>query len=163
QARKLEVLGRLAGAVAHDLNNLITVMLGYSELAQHQLADRDPIRADLGAIQAAGDRAAALTRQLLAYCRRQESSYTRLDLNARVTSLLPLLRRLIREDIDVLARLRTGIGAVRGDAGQLEQALLNLATNARDAMPEGGTLLIRTGTCAIAEADARSGRPAGRY
>jgi two-component system cell cycle sensor histidine kinase/response regulator CckA len=144
QAQKMEAVGRLAGGVAHDFNNLLTVILGYCEML---LADRDwndPRQADIAEIQKAGTRAAGLTRQLLAFSRKQIIEPTLLDLNVVVSDMRAMLGRLIGEDVTVLLGLRPELALVNADRGQVEQIVMNLAVNARDAMPNGGTLTIET-------------------
>src|ERR1019366_3646341 len=142
-AQKMEVIGRLAGGVAHDFNNLLTAILGYAELMESQLED-EGLKSELREIRLAGERAAALTRQLLAFSRKQVLQPRILDLNAVVSEMEKLLRRLIGEDVELTTRLDPALESVKADPGQLEQVLMNLAVNARDAMPEGGTLTIET-------------------
>ena len=145
QAQKMEAIGRLAGGVAHDFNNLLTAILGYCELL---LADFDPDDRrleDVAEIQKAGLSAAGLTRQLLAFSRKQIIEPTLLDVNSVVGDLKAILGRLIGEDVKVVLSLRPGLARVKADRGQLEQIVLNLAVNARDAMPTGGTLTVATG------------------
>ncbi|MBI2614851.1 MAG: response regulator [Gemmatimonadetes bacterium] len=144
QAQKMEAIGRLAGGVAHDFNNILTAILGVSDLLLQDLGPDDPRRTDILEIHDAGKRAAALTRQLLAFSRQQRLIPERLDLNALVTNAERLLRRVIGEDIQVKTALDPALGSVEADPGQLEQVLLNLAVNARDAMPNGGALTIST-------------------
>lgn len=144
QAQKLEAVGRLAGGIAHDFNNLLCVILGYSQLAASSLGDAHPEAERLQQVVAAGKRAEALTRQLLAFSRRQVLQPRVVDLHEVLRGLEKLLRRLIGEDIDLRIELSAGTPVVRVDPGQLEQVVINLAVNARDAMPSGGTLTIRT-------------------
>jgi PAS domain S-box-containing protein len=144
QAQKMEAVGQLAGGVAHDFNNLLTVIRTYSEFLLEQLEEESPLRADTIEIQKAAGRAASLTRQLLAFSRKQALDPRSIDVNEIVRGMEPMLRRLIGEDIRIELRLAPTLGAVKADAGQLEQVVLNLAVNARDAMPRGGTLTIET-------------------
>jgi signal transduction histidine kinase/CheY-like chemotaxis protein len=144
QAQRLESIGRLAGGVAHDFNNLLTVINGYSQLLMDRVGQDHPLRPSLKAILQAGERAASLTRQLLAFSRKQTLQPKVLNLNRVVAGIEPMLRRLIGEPINVVMALAPTLGSVKADAGQIEQAIVNLAVNARDAMPEGGTLLIET-------------------
>jgi two-component system cell cycle sensor histidine kinase/response regulator CckA len=144
QAQKMEAIGRLAGGVAHDFNNLLTVILGYSQLLQRSFSPGDPRSEDVAEIQKAGATAAALTRQLLAFSRKEIIEPTLLDLNRVFADMREMLERLIGEDVQVVLRLRPELAAVRADRGQMEQVLMNLAVNARDAMPAGGTVTIET-------------------
>ncbi len=144
QAQKMEALGRLAGGVAHDFNNLLTAISGYCELLLADLPDGDPRRDDVLEIHSAGDKAAGLTRQLLAFSRKQIIEPMRIDLNGVISDLQPLLARLIGADVAVSLGLATGLAAVMADRGQIEQVVMNLAVNARDAMPGGGRLTIAT-------------------
>ncbi|MBL0277187.1 MAG: response regulator [Anaeromyxobacter sp.] len=143
-AQKLDSIGRLAGGVAHDLNNLLTVVLGCSSTAQLPGATAAEVQEDLGEIQKAGERAAALTRQLLAFARRQILASKRLDLNEVVVGVGTLLRRVIGAHIELETAPSPAPCPVLADPGQLEQVLVNLAVNARDAMPSGGTLRLET-------------------
>ncbi|NOT08914.1 MAG: response regulator [Gemmatimonadales bacterium] len=151
QAQKMEAIGRLAGGVAHDFNNLLTAILGYCELLLTDLDPLDPRRADIEEIQGAGESAARLTRQLLAFSRRQIVEPTLLDLNAVVTGVHPILTRLIGEDVKIELGLQSGLSTVKADRGQVEQIILNLAVNARDAMPKGGTLSLETANVELDE------------
>ncbi|MGZ6987360.1 MAG: CHASE domain-containing protein [Thermoanaerobaculia bacterium] len=151
QSQKMEGIGRLAGGVAHDFNNLLTAILGYAELMEPQLED-EGLRSELREIRLAGERAAALTRQLLAFSRRQVMQPRTLDLNTIVSDVEKMLARLIGEDVTLVTRLDPALGSVEADPGQLEQVLMNLSVNARDAMPEGGTLTFETAN-AVLDAD----------
>jgi two-component system cell cycle sensor histidine kinase/response regulator CckA len=144
QAQKMEAVGRLAGGVAHDFNNILTAIGGYTDLLLADLAADDPRRQDVEEIHHAAARAAALTQQLLAFSRRQVMQPKVLDLNVLVADIEKLLRRLIGEDVLLASVLEPGLGHVRADPGQLQQVILNLAVNARDAMPAGGRLTIET-------------------
>jgi PAS domain S-box-containing protein len=144
QAQKMEAIGQLAAGVAHDFNNLLTVILGFCELLLEDLDPAEPRHADVVEIQRAGERAAGLTRQLLTFSRKEIIEPTLLDVNAIVANLRILLERLIGEDVEIVLALGTAVAAVEADRGQLEQIVLNLAVNARDAMPKGGRLTIAT-------------------
>jgi PAS domain S-box-containing protein len=144
QAQKMEAVGQLAGGIAHDFNNLLTVITGYGQLAR-TLIGSGTGASELEAIERAAERATELTRQLLAFSRRQRLDPVVLDLSAVARGLAPMLRRLIGDDIEVELRLADDLPEVLADAGQLEQVVINLAVNARDAMPEGGTLRVETG------------------
>jgi two-component system, cell cycle sensor histidine kinase and response regulator CckA len=144
QAQKMESLGRLAGGVAHDFNNLLTVINGMADLVLAGLADDDPARRDLEQIRQAGDRAATLTSRLLAISRRQILKPEVLDLSAVVDSLHEMIERLVGEDVQLEFAVDPALGSVKADPGQIEQVLLNLVVNARDAMPDGGRLRIET-------------------
>ena len=150
QAQKLESIGRLAGGVAHDFNNLLTIINGYADLVLAKVEREDPLRAYADEIRKAGQRAAGLTRQLLAFSRKQVFEVRTLDVNAIVRDTERMLRRLIGEDIELVTRLEADLGAVKGDHDQLHQVIMNLAVNARDAMPNGGRLTIETRNYAIA-------------
>jgi PAS domain S-box-containing protein len=144
QAQKMEAVGRLAGGVAHDFNNLLTVIAGYSELQMRSLPKTDPAHDQAEQIRAATNRAAALTRQLLAFSRQQVLLPKILDLNAVVSDVDKMLHRIIGENIEILTQLAPNLGAVEVDPGQMEQVLVNLVVNARDAMPDGGQITIET-------------------
>ncbi|PYP71977.1 MAG: hybrid sensor histidine kinase/response regulator [Gemmatimonadetes bacterium] len=165
QAQKMEAVGRLAGGVAHDFNNLLTVIISYSDLLLEDLGRDDPKREDVAAVRKAAEGAAALTHQLLAFSRQQVLQPKVLDVNATVANTEKLLRRLIGEDIQLVAKLGSGLGSVKADPGQIEQVIMNLAVNARDAMPAGGQLTIETANVEMDEAYVR-GHPLaqpGRY
>ncbi len=155
QAQKMEAIGRLAGGVAHDFNNLLTVISGRSELLLRRLRADDPLRRGLDLIHSTAERAAELTRQLLAFSRKQVLQPTVLQLNAVVAGLAPMLQRLIGEDIELLTVLDPALGPVKADSAQLEQVLMNLAVNARDAMPQGGRLALETANIPLDAAYAR--------
>jgi two-component system cell cycle sensor histidine kinase/response regulator CckA len=165
QAQKMEAIGRLAGGIAHDFNNILTAILGYGDLASSTLAPDSPLRANLEEIHHAAERAAGLTRQLLIFSRKQVLQPKILDLNAVVEESERLLRRLIGEDVVLVTALTAGVRPVRADPGQIEQVILNLAVNARDAMPRGGRLTIETANVDSDEtwAEQHPGTPPGRY
>ncbi len=165
QAQKLEGIGQLAGGIAHDFNNLLTVITGRSYLVLAQLPADHAVRRHVDLIQTTAERAAALTRQLLAFSRKQVLEPKVLDVKAVVTGLAPMLRRLIGENLEVAVVATPELGAVKADPSQLEQVLLNLAVNARDAMPQGGTLTIETANVELDETYARRhpGANAGRF
>jgi PAS domain S-box-containing protein len=142
QSQKMEAVGRLAGGVAHDFNNLLTVISGYAELLLDGTSSGNPTRTSLEEIRKAGERAAALTRQLLAFSRQQVLAPQVLDLNAAIAEMDKMLRRLIGEDIDLVILPGANVGRIKADPGQIEQVIMNMAVNARDAMPEGGKLTI---------------------
>jgi PAS domain S-box-containing protein len=152
QSQKMEAVGRLAGGVAHDFNNLLTVISGYSDLILEDLDSDSIIHSDVEEILRASERAASLTRQLLAFSRRQVLKPKLISLSSVVADSEKMLRRLIGEDIDLVILLDSGIGAVRADPGQIEQVILNLAVNARDAMPQGGRITIATRNLDLDEA-----------
>ena len=159
RAQKMEAVGRLAGGVAHDFNNLLTIITGYSQLLLENLATGDRLRGYAEAISTAGDRAAGLTRQLLAFSRQQVLAPRVLDLNVVVGNVSKMLRRLIGEDIDLVTVEGHGLGRVKADPGQLEQVIMNLAVNARDAMPNGGKLTIETANVELDEEYSRRHYP----
>ncbi len=144
QAQKMDVIGRLTSGVAHDFNNLLTVINGYSDLSLREMSPGDPVRRKIDEVRKAGDQAAALTRQLLAFGRRQAGQSKVIDVNAAVNANLNILRRVIGEDIQLVTVLDPALRRIKADEGQVEQVLLNLAVNARDAMSRGGTLTIQT-------------------
>ncbi len=144
QSQKMEAIGQLAGGIAHDFNNLLTVIEGYTELLFSSILETEPAYNFTKQIKKASDRATALTRQLLAFSRRQILQPKNIDLNALVTEMGVLLKRLIGEDIELSTVLNPEIGAIKADRSQMEQVLMNLAVNARDAMPDGGQLIIET-------------------
>jgi PAS domain S-box-containing protein len=165
QAQKMEAVGRLAGGVAHDFNNLLTVIQGYAELLGASLAN-DPERSEsLGEIVRAAERAAALTRQLLAFSRRQVLETRVLDLGAVVADTEKMLRRLIGEDVEVVVVKPATLGHVKADPGQIEQVLLNLAVNSRDAMPGGGRLTVELADVTLDApfTTSHDSIPSGRY
>jgi len=144
QSQKMEAVGMLAGGVAHDFNNLLTIITGYSQLLLNHTPASDPNRQPMEQILKAGERAAELTNQLLAFSRRQTPKPKVIDLNTVVSSLSVMLRRVIGEDVELSLTLEPGIGRVRADPGQIEQVLMNLVVNARDAMPAGGAIEVST-------------------
>ncbi len=148
-AQKMEAVGRLAGGVAHDFNNLLMIISGYAELMEESSADPNKVVYYATQIQAASSRAATVTRQLLAFSRKQILEPTVLDLNYIVTDLEKMLPRLLGEDVDTVLELDPQVGTVRADRGQIEQVIMNLAVNARDAMPQGGRLTIATSNVAL--------------
>ncbi len=165
QSQKMEALGRLAGGVAHDFNNVLTVIEGYGELLGNRFAPGDPDRELVDEIRRAADHAGALTRQLLAFSRRVVVDVRIVDLNARIRTSEDMLRRLTGEDIELVVDLQPGLGHIRVDAAKLDQVLLNLVVNARDAMPTGGRLTIATADVEFAgtEACGPTELPPGRY
>jgi CheY-like chemotaxis protein len=151
----MEVVGRLAGGVAHDFNNLLTAITGYSELVLNFMEEDNPLRQDVAEIKKAGDRAASLTRQLLAFSRKQVLQPKVLDLNKVVESMGKMLERLLPSDIDLAISPEPNLGRVMADPGQIEQVILNLAINARDSMPQGGRLSIATANVELDNSHAR--------
>jgi signal transduction histidine kinase/ActR/RegA family two-component response regulator len=156
QSQKMEALGRLAGGVAHDFNNLLTVIKGHSELIIERLPSKDPLLGSGQQIRKAADRAASLTRQMLAFSRRQALEPTVFDMNSLVADMYKLLKRLVHEDIEFTFRAGESLGRVKADTGQIEQVLLNLSVNASDAMPRGGKLVIETKNVTV---DPESAKP----
>ncbi|HEX8843744.1 MAG TPA: PAS domain S-box protein [Pyrinomonadaceae bacterium] len=151
QSQKMEAVGKLAGGVAHDFNNLLTAITGYSDLSLRRVAEGHPLRRNLEEIKKAGERAATLTRQLLAFSRKQMLQPKVLDLNAVIVDMFKMLQRLIGEDVDLLSVLQPTLGQVKADPGQIHQVLMNLSVNARDAMPHGGKLTIKTSNIYVDE------------
>lgn len=156
QAQKMEAVGRLAGGIAHDFNNLLTAIKGFTELLLLDFEEGDPRRGFAAEIQGAATRAAGLTRQLLAFSRRQVLQPEVLDLNTTVIEMEKMLRRLVGEDMRMITSLDPHLGYVRADPGQVEQVLMNLVVNARDAMPQGGELRIRTANAELTEQDTQT-------
>ncbi len=159
QSQKMEAVGRLAGGIAHDFNNLLMVISGYSEFLLERLGPEPALRSPAQEIASAAERASSLTRQLLAFSRKQMLAPSILDLNAIVTENLKMLTRMIGEDIDLVMVPHANLGAVRADAGQVEQVIMNLAVNARDAMPSGGKLTLETSNVTMDEEYARFHAP----
>jgi PAS domain S-box-containing protein len=149
QSQKMEAVGRLAGGIAHDFNNLLMVVSGYTEVLLDQLAPENSLHTKVEAIQQASDRATSLTRQLLAFSRKQLLELKVIDVNAIVEDMERLLRPLIGEDVELATSLTPAVGCTRADAGQLEQVLMNLVVNAKDAMPNGGKICIRTASVTL--------------
>jgi len=160
QSQRMESVGRLAGGIAHDFNNLLTVVTGYSELMLGQLAEDSSLRNDAEEIKRAGERAASLTQQLLAFSRRQVLQPKVLDLNEVVSRMEKMLRRLIGENVELRTNPGAELWSVKADPGQVEQVLVNLVVNARDAMPGGGKLVIETGNVFLDEKYSREHLPA---
>jgi two-component system, cell cycle sensor histidine kinase and response regulator CckA len=156
QAQKMEAVGRLAGGVAHDFNNLLTAILGYCELLLADLDPDDPHRADILEIRKAGARSAGLTRQLLSFSRKQIIEPTLLELGQVVAEVLAMLGPLIGEDVNVVIDLEPHLALVKADRGQVEQIIVNLAVNGRDAMPKGGTLTVQTANITLDERDVKN-------
>jgi two-component system cell cycle sensor histidine kinase/response regulator CckA len=144
QAQKLEAVGRLAGGISHDFNNLLTAIMGYSELTLRQMQSDDPLRKNIQEIKRASERAATLTRQLLAFSRKQVMQLRVFDLNVVVRDIERMLSRMIGEDIDLRTILQDDLGNIKADPSQIEQVIMNLVVNSRDAMPKGGKLAIET-------------------
>jgi two-component system cell cycle sensor histidine kinase/response regulator CckA len=165
QAQKMEAIGRLAGGIAHDFNNMLTAMKSYCELLLADMEKHDPRRSDVVEIGKAADRATALTRQLLAFSRQQVLHPEPLDLNHMVSEVEGMLRRLIGADTELITRLTPGLGMVTADSGEIQRVIVNLAVNARDAMPHGGKLSIETANVELDEdyALTHADAPAGSY
>jgi PAS domain S-box-containing protein len=159
QSQKMEAVGRLAGGIAHDFNNLLMVISGYSEFLLDRLGPEPALRGPAQEISSAAGRATSLTRQLLAFSRKQMLAPKILDLNSVVTESMKMLRRVIGEDIELVMNPATRLGTVRADSGQIEQVIMNLAVNARDAMPAGGKLTIETSNVSLDEEYAQSRPP----
>lgn len=151
QAQKMEAIGRLAGGIAHDFNNILTSVIGYSDISLRRLSENDPLHRNIREIRKSADRAAKLTHQLLAYSRKQILQPTLLDLNEIVFELDKMMRRVIGEDVLLKIELNEGLGKIKADRGQVEQVLMNLVVNARDAMPKGGEVLITTKNVVVHE------------
>lgn len=154
EAQKMEVLGRLAGGVAHDFNNILAVIMGHTSLVQQTLAPEDPRCQDIEAMQEAAERAVALTRQLLVFCRKEILQPVVLDLNEVVKGVENMLRQLIQENVELKFMPGISIGRIKADSGYVGQVLMNLVVNARDAMPEGGRLVIETNGMTVDETNA---------
>lgn len=163
QAQKMEAIGRLAGGVAHDFNNLLTIILGCSQLALRKLPSENPLHRDLSQIHLAGEKAAILVKQLLSFSRKQVLQPEVLNLNQIITGIEKMLKRVIGEDLILELILAEGVPSIKLDRSQLEQVVLNLAINARDAMPEGGKLAFRTSYVSGSKADNVFGIPPGDY
>jgi two-component system, cell cycle sensor histidine kinase and response regulator CckA len=165
EAHKMEAVGQLAAGVAHDFNNILAVIMGHSEFMMEKLGPGHELKHDLEAVRMAAERAAGLTRQLLIFSRKQTAQPVVLDLNAVVNDLDKMLRRLLDENIEMTIDPGQGIGRIQADPGYIGQVLMNLAVNARDAMPNGGKLTVATSNVTLDESQARSlpGAKAGDY
>lgn len=165
QAQKMEAVGELAGGIAHEFNNLLTIINGYTDTALRSLGPDEPLRDELTEIHSAAERAATLTAQLLTFSRRQRQELRRLNLNDILSEMADIVRSVLGEDLTLELDLDGELGAVEADVGQMEQVIINLAINARDAMPTGGTVLITTANLAVSEenADEHPGVPAGQF
>jgi signal transduction histidine kinase len=161
QSQKMESVGRLAGGIAHDFNNLLTVINGHCALLKDTLADRPDVAEDLDVIRSAGESAGALTRQLLAFSRKQLLKPQLVDLNQLLAGTDRMLRRVLGEDVRLVTRLAAGLWPIRADPGQVEQVVMNLAVNARDAMPHGGTLTLETSNVVVPPPEGAGLRSAG--
>ena len=164
-AVKMEAVGRLSGGIAHDFNNLLGVIIGYSQVLKRRLKSGEDLFEYAEEIEKAGQRAASLTRQLLAFSRQQMLAPAILNLNALISDMAKMIHRLIGEDVELVMKLDPGIGSVKADQGQIEQVVMNLAVNARDAMSEGGKLALETAMVTLDQTYTRkhSGSKAGRY
>jgi two-component system, cell cycle sensor histidine kinase and response regulator CckA len=162
QAQKMETIGQLAGGVAHDFNNLLAVIFGHCEMLAMKLPQESPGRDSVDQIGRAAERAAALTRRLLAFSRQQVLEPQRLDLNLLVADMEKMLQRLIGENVRLITILQPGLNWVLADPGQIDQIIMNLAVNGRDAMPKGGRLTLQTRDLEL-DAKTQSGQPPGRY
>jgi nitrogen-specific signal transduction histidine kinase len=165
QSQKMDAIGRLAGGIAHDFNNLLTVIAGRAQMILARLRPEEPIHRDATLVRTTADRAAALTQQLLAFSRKQVLQPQVLDLNVVMTAMEPMLSRLIGEDIELAVVPVAGLDRVKADPGQIEQVIVNLVVNSRDAMPQGGRLTIESANVELDEAYARRhvSVPAGQY
>lgn len=151
QLQKFEAIGNLAGGVAHDFNNLLMIIMGYSDLVLSKLGANEPLRAEVEQIRKAGDRGASLTRQLLAFSRRQVLQPRSLEINTLVSDTNKMIRRLLPKTIEVILHLDPKVKRITADTGQIEQVLMNLVINAKDAMPEGGRITIETANVVLTE------------
>lgn len=156
QAQKMDSIGRLAGGIAHDFNNIMTAILGFGTMILEQVGDNHVLRYAVEQIVTAGERATNLTRQLLTFSRRHMTEVRTLDLNAVITEMLTLLRRALGEDVELVTQLDDEAGCIRADPGLIQQVVMNLAINARDAMPRGGRLILRTQVARLSEEFCRS-------
>jgi len=165
QAQKMEVVGRLTGGIAHDFNNILTIIKGYTQLSLRGLKENDPVRENVKEVNKAAERATDLIRQLLAFSRKQIMEKRVLDLNTLLQNMNKILRRAVGEDIELESVLADDLGRVKADPGQIEQVIMNLVVNARDAMPSGGKLTIETANVELKELDVNShiGAAPGRY
>jgi signal transduction histidine kinase len=165
EAQKMEVIGHLAGGVAHDFNNILAVIMGYSDLMMQKIGPKDENRSHIETIRSAAERAAGLTRQLLIFSRKQAVQLAVLDLNEVLNDMTKMLRRLVDENIEVTIVAGQNIGRIKGDSGYVGQVLMNLVVNARDAMPNGGHITIATTNASLDENDAKphSGALPGDY
>jgi CheY-like chemotaxis protein len=155
QSQKMEAIGRLAGGIAHDFNNLLTIIKGYSQVSLLELKEGDPVKTNIEEIQTASNRAADLTKQLLAFSRRQIMEFNVIDLNTVLQDLRKMLQRIIGEDVELLTSFQEDLWRVRVDSGQINQVVMNLAVNAKDAMPQGGKLTLETANAELDEEYAR--------